>query len=33
MDNFTVAIVGGTGNLGSALALRLAAPGVKNIIG
>ena len=25
MENFTVAIVGGTGNLGSALALRLAA--------
>ncbi len=33
MDNFTVAIVGGTGNLGSALALRLGAPGVKIIIG
>jgi NADPH-dependent F420 reductase len=33
MDNFTGAIVGGTGNLGSALALRLAAPGVKIIIG
>jgi NADPH-dependent F420 reductase len=30
---FSVAIVGGTGNLGSALALRLAAPGVKVIIG
>ncbi|MGB7948147.1 MAG: NADPH-dependent F420 reductase [Candidatus Binatia bacterium] len=30
---FTVAIVGGTGNLGSALALRLGAPGVKIIIG
>jgi NADPH-dependent F420 reductase len=33
MENFSVAIVGGTGNLGSALALRLAAPGVKIIIG
>jgi NADPH-dependent F420 reductase len=33
MDNFNVAIVGGTGNLGSALALRLGAPGVKVIIG
>lgn len=33
MDNFSVAIVGGTGNLGSALALRLGAPGVKIIIG
>jgi 8-hydroxy-5-deazaflavin:NADPH oxidoreductase len=34
MDNqFSVAIVGGTGSLGSALALRLAAPGVKVIIG
>jgi NADPH-dependent F420 reductase len=33
MDKFNVAIVGGTGNLGSALALRLAAPGVKVIIG
>src|SRR5215813_12058930 len=34
MENaFTVAIVGGTGNLGSALALRLGAPGVKVIIG
>ena len=34
MENqFTVAIVGGTGNLGSALALRLGAPGVKIIIG
>ena len=33
MDNFNVAIVGGTGNLGSALALRLGAPGVKIIIG
>lgn len=33
MDNLSVAIVGGTGNLGSALALRLGAPGVKIIIG
>jgi 8-hydroxy-5-deazaflavin:NADPH oxidoreductase len=33
MDNFNIAIVGGTGNLGSALALRLGAPGVKVIIG
>jgi len=33
MENFAVAIVGGTGNLGSALALRLGAPGVKIIIG
>jgi 8-hydroxy-5-deazaflavin:NADPH oxidoreductase len=34
MENqFTVAIVGGTGNLGSALALRLGAPGVKIIVG
>ena len=33
MDQFNVAIVGGTGNLGSALALRLGAPGVKIIIG
>jgi len=33
MENLNVAIVGGTGNLGSALALRLAAPGVKVIIG
>jgi NADPH-dependent F420 reductase len=33
MDNFNVAIVGGTGNLGTALALRLGAPGVKVIIG
>lgn len=34
MENqFTVAIVGGTGNLGTALALRLGAPGVKIIIG
>jgi NADPH-dependent F420 reductase len=30
---FSIAIVGGTGNLGSGLALRLAAPGVKIIIG
>jgi NADPH-dependent F420 reductase len=30
---FTVAIVGGTGNLGGALAARLGAPGVKIIIG
>jgi NADPH-dependent F420 reductase len=33
MDQMSVAIVGGTGNLGSALALRLGAPGVKIIIG
>jgi NADPH-dependent F420 reductase len=34
MENqFTVAIVGGTGNLGGALAMRLGAPGVKIIIG
>ena len=33
MDNLSVAIVGGTGNLGCALALRLGAPGVKVIIG
>jgi NADPH-dependent F420 reductase len=33
MDNFSIAIVGGTGNLGGALALRLGAPGVKIIIG
>jgi NADPH-dependent F420 reductase len=32
-DNLAVAIVGGTGNLGTALALRLAAPGVTVIIG
>ncbi len=32
-ERFTVAIVGGTGNLGTALALRLGAPGVKVIIG
>lgn len=32
-NSFTVAIVGGTGNLGGALALRLAAPGVKVVIG
>jgi NADPH-dependent F420 reductase len=33
MENFTVTIVGGTGNLGGALALRLGAPGVKIVIG
>jgi 8-hydroxy-5-deazaflavin:NADPH oxidoreductase len=33
MDDLDIAIVGGTGNLGSALALRLGAPGVKVIIG
>ena len=33
MNELKVAIVGGTGNLGSALALRLGAPGVKIIIG
>ena len=33
MNSLNVAIVGGTGNLGSALALRLGAPGVKIIIG
>src|SRR5262245_59894817 len=33
MENLSVAIVGGTGTLGSALALRLGAPGVKIIIG
>jgi NADPH-dependent F420 reductase len=33
MENFTVAIIGGTGNLGGALALRLGAPGVKIVIG
>jgi NADPH-dependent F420 reductase len=33
MENFTVAIVGGTGNLGGALAVRLGAPAVKIIIG
>jgi NADPH-dependent F420 reductase len=33
MDNLSVAIVGGTGNLGGALALRLGAPGVRIIIG
>jgi 8-hydroxy-5-deazaflavin:NADPH oxidoreductase len=33
MDQMSVAIVGGTGNLGNALALRLGAPGVKIIIG
>ena len=32
-NHFTIAIVGGTGNLGSALALRLGAPGVNIIIG
>ena len=32
-NSFTIAIVGGTGNLGGALALRLGAPGVKVIIG
>jgi NADPH-dependent F420 reductase len=32
-SHFAVAIVGGTGNLGTALALRLAAPGVTIIIG
>lgn len=32
-QQFSIAIVGGTGNLGSALALRLGAPGVKVIIG
>ncbi|HXG50293.1 MAG TPA: NADPH-dependent F420 reductase [candidate division Zixibacteria bacterium] len=32
-SQFSVAIVGGTGSLGSALALRLGAPGVKVIIG
>jgi 8-hydroxy-5-deazaflavin:NADPH oxidoreductase len=32
-DKFTVTIVGGTGNLGTALALRLGAPGVRIIIG
>jgi 8-hydroxy-5-deazaflavin:NADPH oxidoreductase len=33
MENFTVTIVGGTGNLGGALVLRLGAPGVKIIVG
>jgi 8-hydroxy-5-deazaflavin:NADPH oxidoreductase len=33
MESLNVAIVGGTGNLGGALALRLGAPGVKVIIG
>ncbi len=33
MEKLSVAIVGGTGNLGGALALRLGAPGVKIIIG
>jgi 8-hydroxy-5-deazaflavin:NADPH oxidoreductase len=32
-SQFTVVIVGGTGNLGGALAVRLGAPGVKIIIG
>ena len=32
-NEITVAIVGGTGSLGSGLALRLAAPGVRVIIG
>jgi 8-hydroxy-5-deazaflavin:NADPH oxidoreductase len=32
-NHFTIAIVGGTGNLGTALALRLGAPGVKVTIG
>lgn len=33
MADLNVAIVGGTGNLGGALALRLGAPGVKIVIG
>ena len=33
MENLSVAIVGGTGNLGGALSLRLGAPGVRIIIG
>ena len=33
METITIAIVGGTGNLGTALALRLAAPSVRVIIG
>jgi len=33
MGKLSVAIVGGTGNLGGALALRLGAPGVRIIIG
>ncbi len=33
MEKLSVAIVGGTGNLGGALALRLGAPGVRIIIG
>ncbi len=33
MEHFSVAIVGGTGNLGGALTLRLGAPGVTIIIG
>jgi len=32
-EKITIAIVGGTGNLGTALASRLAAPGVRVIIG
>jgi 8-hydroxy-5-deazaflavin:NADPH oxidoreductase len=32
-NSLTIAIVGGTGNLGGALTLRLGAPGVKIIIG
>lgn len=32
-EKFTVTIIGGTGNLGTALALRLGVPGVKIIIG
>jgi NADPH-dependent F420 reductase len=32
-EEIVIAIVGGTGNLGTALALRLAAPGVRVIIG
>ena len=32
-NHFSIAIVGGTGNLGNALALRLGAPGVRIIIG
>lgn len=32
-DKITIAIVGGTGNLGTALASRLAAPGTRVIIG
>ena len=33
MEQLNIAIVGGTGNLGNALALRLGAPGVRIIIG